>query len=91
MFDALRLHLLLAKARKLATLMDVATYFYFYPTTDQHVRRELLQARIVRLQNKTHMLAPFDAVMREYFPDIKMEPLIKPKVERKTFNSLKRT
>lgn len=90
MFDALRLRYLLKKARKLALLADMSG-FLGAPSFNTYILIERLQGKIVRLQDKTHTLAQFDAVVKEYFPDIRMEPLVKPKVERKTFKSLKRT
>lgn len=86
MFTHLRLRWLLKKAYKHAYLMDRLGW---QSLDKSHFKtRDDLQLRIRALQNKTHTVAVFSGLIKEWFPEVAMMPL-REQVSRRIFKGAK--
>ena len=85
MFTSLRLNRLLRLAYKHAYLMD---WLGWQSLDKSHFKtRDDLQLRIKKLQEEAQIVAPFNGLIKEWFPEVAMMPL-RGRVSRRIFKGV---
>jgi len=87
LFRTILLNYYMRQAKKMAYAWPA----FGLPTLSQRLKASYLQDWIINLQKKLHVVADFDAMIKDVFPDIAMaSPWLNKKVERRTFKTLDR-
>lgn len=88
LFKLIQLSYYLGKAQRMSK-----RFVIWEPLTlDQHTEKDLLEVKIVNLQNELRMVAVWNPLMKIWFPEIAMEPESRGyKVYRKLFRPKTRT